>query len=76
MLNLMKKSAPFSPPYGDGTAADVHQTRSNLFSPPYGDGTKVYYMSVDGNVFSTPYGENPLSHGLRRASSPERGSLV
>ena len=36
MLNLMKKSAPFSPPYG----------------------------------------ENPLSHGLRRASSPERGSLV
>ena len=26
--------------------------------------------------FSPPYGENPLSHGLRRASSPERGSLV
>ena len=27
-------------------------------------------------MFSPPYGENPLSHGLRRASSPERGSLV
>ena len=27
-------------------------------------------------LFSPPYGENPLSHGLRRASSPERGSLV
>ena len=27
-------------------------------------------------LFSPPYEENPLSHGLRRASSPERGSLV
>ena len=27
-------------------------------------------------LFSPPYGEDPLSHGLRRASSPERGSLV
>ena len=25
-------------------------------------------------LFSPPYGENPLSHGLRRASSPERGA--
>ena len=27
-------------------------------------------------MFPSPCGENPLSHGLRRASSPERGSLV
>ena len=26
--------------------------------------------------FPSPCGENPLSHGLRRASSPERGELL
>ena len=46
------------------------------FSPPYGDGTKVYSSRRINFWFSPPYGENPLSHGLRRASSPERGSLV
>ena len=35
----------------------------------------VLTETMDG-LFSPPYGENPLSHGLRRASSPERGSLV
>lgn len=68
--------ALFSPPYGDGTAADVHQTRSNLFSPPYGDGTIVVADAIRLVEFSPPYGDDPLSHGLRRASSPERGSLV
>ena len=47
-----------------------------LFSPPYGDGTSTPIFPVMDNWFSPPYGENPLSHGLRRASSPERGSLV
>ena len=46
------------------------------FSPPYGDGTEFMMKKACGNKFSPPYGENPLSHGLRRASSPERGSLV
>ena len=46
------------------------------FSPPYGDGTEFLNEEVQARRFSPPYGENPLSHGLRRASSPERGSLV
>ena len=33
-------------------------------------------MLVTQALFPSPCGENPLSHGLRRASSPERGSLV
>ena len=47
-----------------------------LFSPPYGDGTDAEDKANAEEMFSPPYGENPLSHGLRRASSPERGSLV
>ena len=33
-------------------------------------------MNAYDKMFPSPRGENPLSHGLRRASSPERGSLV
>ncbi len=50
--------------------------KDTKFSPPYGDGTEHHYIDTMREVFSPPYGENPLSHGLRRASSPERGSLV
>lgn len=39
MLNLMKKSAPFSPPYGDGTMNCTPHAINFVFSPPYGDGT-------------------------------------
>lgn len=56
----------FSPPYGDGTAADVHQTRSNLFSPPYGDGT-----------YAEPYEEvrtrfRPLTGMVRKIQTKHR----
>ena len=66
----------FSPPYGDGTDWKLYAGVENGFSPPYGDGTKETTMFKKDTKFSPPYGENPLSHGLRRASSPERGSLV
>ena len=66
----------FSPPYGDGTAKPGTLPRIIMFSPPYGDGTKINDVKRKRRKFSPPYGENPLSHGLRRASSPERGSLV
>ena len=46
------------------------------FRPLTGMVLKGTQEQWDMAVFSPPYGENPLSHGLRRASSPERGSLV
>ena len=76
MLNLMKKKTTFSPPYGDGTIEPSAYLELNKFSPPYGDGTESICIIKGYEKFSPPYGENPLSHGLRRASSPERGSLV
>ena len=66
----------FSPPYGDGTKSFRRLHYVYSFSPPCGDGTEHHYIDTMREVFSPPYGENPLSHGLRRASSPERGSLV
>ena len=70
------KNVAFSPPYGDGTAVSSLKYRVTAFSPPYGDGTEFIPERIIAKRFSPPYGENPLSHGLRRASSPERGSLV
>ena len=65
-----------SPPYGDGTIMDIEQIMAAMFSPPYGD--KLQYqmlcLKTVNKGFSPPYGENPLSHGLRRASSPEGGA--
>ena len=49
-----------------------------MFPSPCGDKLK-YGEGKFGDynfLFPSPCGENPLSHGLRRASSPERGSLV
>ena len=46
------------------------------FLSPYGDGTDEMVYDLTHDLFSPPYGEDSLSHGLRRASSPERGSLV
>ena len=66
----------FSPPYGDGTTFTEQQGDLFSFSPPYGDGTSMRELVARTGLFSPPYEENPLSHGLRRASSPERGSLV
>ena len=65
----------FSPPYGDGTDAEDKANAEEMFSPPYGDSTSVLQYGSTILVFSPPYGENPLSHGLRRASSPQRGSF-
>ena len=47
---------------------------NSLFSSPYGDCTAIENAIPMEWVFSPPYGENPLSHGLRRASSPEGGA--
>ena len=55
---------------------DGKLVKGMMFSPPYGDGTPLGPLQRMLMAFSPPYGENPLSHGLRRASSPERGSLV
>ena len=49
--------------------------KDTKFSPPYGDGTDAEDKANAEEMFSPPYEENPLSHGLRRASSPERGSF-
>ena len=46
------------------------------FSSPYGDGTQWITQIHILEEFSPPYGENPLSHGLRRASSPEGGAFA
>ena len=70
------KGMMFSPPYGDGTNKKNEFLQMVKFSPPYGDGTSMRELVARTGLFSPPYGENPLSHGLRRASSPERGSLV
>lgn len=55
---------------------DIEQIMAAMFSPPYGD--KLQYqmlcLKTINKGFSPPYGENPLSHGLRRASSPEGGA--
>ena len=66
----------FSPPYGDGTESGKLTAYKKMFSPPYGDSTDITANNILFCKFSPPYGDNPLSHGLRRASSPERGSLV
>ena len=66
----------FSPPCGDGTIVTCFTDVVTAFSPPYGDGTIVVADAIRLVEFSPPYGDDPLSHGLRRASSPERGSLV
>ena len=57
MLNLMKKSAPFSPPYGDGTEFIPERIIAKRFSPPYGDGTTFTEQQGDLFSFSPPYGD-------------------
>ena len=57
MLNLMKKSAPFSPPYGDGTEFMMKKACDNKFSPPYGDGTRLFNPHSLVVKFSPPYGD-------------------
>ena len=66
----------FSSPYGDGIYTPKVRDDIFVFSPPYGDGTFKVKEFACKDGFSLLYGENPLSHGLRRASSPERGSLM
>ena len=65
-----------SPPYGDKLQYQMLclKTINKGFSPPYGDGTTKEQIIYTPEMFSPPYGENPLSHGLRRASSPEGGA--
>ncbi len=79
----------FLSPYGDGTIWNEFFRDENVFSPPYGeagaqrlrgfcrDKLKSALQGLDRQqmTFPSPRGENPLSHGLRRASSPERGSF-
>ena len=69
-------AAMFSPPYGDKLQYQMLclKTVNKGFSPPYGDGTTKEQIIYTPEMFSPPYGENPLSHGLRRASSPEGGA--
>ena len=66
----------FSPPYGDSTPTYVRfLVAEHVFAPLRGWYYDTWKWKED-ELFSPPYGEDPLSHGLRRASSPERGSLV
>ena len=52
--------------------------RGKLFPSPCGDKLEFTMLVTQAlnELFPSPRGENPLSHGLRRASSPERGSLM
>ena len=72
--NVLGISTKFPSPCGDGTFMLKDWTKELRFSPPYGDGTIMDIEQIMAAMFSPPYGENPLSHGLRRASSPEGGA--
>mgnify|MGYP004646732483 FL=1 len=74
--NVLGISTKFPSPCGDGTFMLKDWTKELRFSPPYGDGTIMDIEQIMAAMFSPPYGENPLSHGLRRASSPDGGSLT
>ncbi len=76
ILNARTLTLGFRPLTGIVPDCVLTETMDGLFSPPYGDGTTDGKEKQVTIMFSPPYGENPLSHGLRRASSPERGSLV
>ena len=66
----------FPSPCGDKLKLDAgwKKIRRTKFPSPCGDGTLPVNKFHDYFTFSPPYGENPLSHGLRRASSPEGGA--
>ena len=55
----------------------IHAMTNGKFPSPCGEKLKYQMLCLKtiNTGFSSPYGENPLSHGLRRASSPERGSF-
>ena len=48
------------------------------FLPPCGEKLKYQMLCLKtiNTGFSPPYGENPLSHGLRRASSLDGGAFA
>ena len=75
MLNVV--AIMFPSPYGDGTRLSIHQKLNLRYRPLAGISCNaITSYARNFTMLSSPCGENPLSHGLRRASSPERGSLV
>ena len=70
----------FLPPCGDKLKSCPTTILESIRSFPSPCGDKLKFLNVfqasPKKMFPSPCGENPLSHGLRRASSPERGSLV
>ena len=75
MLNVV--AIMFPSPYGDGTRLSIHQKLNLRYRPLAGISCNaITSYARNFTMLSSPCGENPLSHGLRRASSPERGNLV
>ena len=56
----------FSPPYGDGTWAQLFEYTGLRFSPPYGDGTNKYKGGLSEKKFSPPYGDKLKSKAVLR----------
>ena len=82
---MTRPSPPERPPADPKTeesekqspSALVHTSAEGLFCPLAGISCNEPFIvcKMESDGFPSPCGENPLSHGLRRASSPDGGSF-